>query len=146
MVGLCEIAGFPGRIVFHIAAGHLTCEIWLEGKWAYFYPRCGLFYLWGDGRFMSVDEIIHNPEWIYKQSDEVRAFHNPYWSYTYRQHRNAHFCLSPLEINCFTPYSLMDADTYHFGWTAYSYSDSNRMLPNDLHRRYCELGLMTLIP
>lgn len=142
MIGLCEIAGFPGRIVFHIAAGHITSEIFLEGKWAYFDPRCGLFYLWEDRRFMSVDEIIHNREMIYKQTDFVRHYHNPHWQFEYRQHRNYHFCLSPLEINCFTPYSLMDADTYHFEWTPWHQSTSRAAKSNQI---YVEYGLMTLI-
>lgn len=142
MIGLCEIAGYPGRIVFHIAAGHITCEIYLEGKWAYFDPRCGLFYLWEDGSFMSVDEVVRNRDMIYKQSEFVHSYQNLYWSIEYRQHRNYHFCLSPLELNCFTPYSLMDADTYHFEWRPFSKSTSRAAAT---HKLYVEYGLMTLV-
>jgi len=142
-VGLCEVAGFPGRIVFHIAAGHLTSEIFFEGKWAYMDPRCGLYYLWEDGSFMSVDEIIHNRDRIYQQSQEVYDFHSPYWSVAFRNHRNYHFCLSPLEIQCFTPYSLTDADTYHFNWTLHHESMEKA---DPAHQRYTEFGMMTLIP
>lgn len=146
MVGLCEIAGFPGRLIFHIAAGHMTCEIFFEGKWAYLDPRCGLFYLWEDESFMSVDEIINNRDMIYKQSEYVKSFHNPFWDFEYRQHRNYHFCLSPNEINCFTYYSLADADTYHFNWVNHSYTDPNRY-PKiwDADNRLTEYSLMTLI-
>lgn len=142
MIGLCEIAGFPGRIVFHIAAGHITCEIYFEGKWAYIDPRCGLFYLWEDGSFMSVDDLIRNRDMIYKQSDFVRSYHNPHWIFEYRQHRNYHFCMSPLEINCITPYSLMDADTYHFNWTPLHISSKKA---EKTHEKYVEYGIMTLI-
>jgi len=142
MIGLCEIVGCPGRIVFHIAAGHVTCEIFLEGKWAYFDPRCGLFYLWEDGRFMSVDEVVHNRHRIYEQEDWVYAYQNPYWGVDYRKHRNYHFCLSPLEMNCITPYSLMDADTYHFGWTPINKTTAR---VEALNRKYDEYGLMHLI-
>ena len=142
MIGLCEIAGFPGRIVFHIAAGHITCEIFLEGRWAYIDPRCGLFYLWEDGRFMSVDEVIHNRDMIYKQNDFVRSYHNPHWMFEYRQHRNYHFCLSPLEINCFTAYSLMDADTYHFNWMPF-YASTSRAAKS--HEKYVAYSIMALI-
>ena len=142
-VGLCEVAGFPGRIVFHIAAGHITSEIYFEDRWGYMDPRCGLFYLWEDGRFMSVDEIIHNRDRIYKQSPEVYAYHSPYWSIEFRNHRNDHFCLSPLEIQCFTPYSLTDADSYHFNWMLH---DESAERADPAHQRYVEYGLMTLIP
>ncbi len=142
MIGLCEIAGFPGRIVFHIAAGHITSEIYVEGKWAYVDPRCGLFYLWEDGRFMSVDELVRNRDRIYHQDHWVYDYQNPYWSIPYRQHRNYHFCLSPLEINCFTDYSLMDADTYGFQWKAWGASTSRASASN---KSYVEYGLMTLI-
>lgn len=142
MIGLCEIAGFPGRIVFHIAAGHITCEIYLEDSWAYFDPRCGLFYLWEDGRFMSVDDVIHHRERIYQQEDWVLGYQNPYWETEYRQHRNYHFCLSPNEINCITPYSLMDADRYHFEWTPFSISTQRA---SATHHKYVQYGMMALI-
>ena len=141
-VALCEVAGFPGRIVFHIAAGHLTSEIYFDGKWAYMDPRCGIYYLWEDGSFMSVDEIIHHRERIYQQPQEVYDFHSPYWSVEYRCHRNYHFCMSPLEINCFTAYSLTDADTYHFGWTRH---DDSARKADPAHQKYIEYGAMTLI-
>ena len=69
MVGLCEIAGFPGRIIFHIAAGHLTVEIFFEGKWGYFDPRCGMFYMDGQNRFLSVAEILEHRAIISKQNE-----------------------------------------------------------------------------
>lgn len=142
LIGLCEIAGFPGRIIFHIAAGHITSEIFFEGKWAYIDPRCGMFYLWEDGSFMSVDEIIQNRHRIYEQEDWVYEYQNPYWMTDFRKHRNYHFCLSPLEINCFTPYSLMDADTYHFNWQPYGIATSRA---SATHHLYVQYGMMALI-
>ena len=41
MTALCEIAGLPGRIIFHVSTGHVTNEIFVEGGWAYFDPRYG---------------------------------------------------------------------------------------------------------
>jgi lysophospholipase L1-like esterase len=33
MVSLCEVASVPGRIVTHIVGGHLTTELFIDGKW-----------------------------------------------------------------------------------------------------------------
>lgn len=142
MVGLCEIAGFPGRIIMHVAAGHLTTEIHFEDKWGYIDPRCGLFYLDAEGRFMSVEEILRDRDRIYKQKDWVKSFHSPYWSIEFREHRNYHFCFSPLEIQCFGDYSLMDSVKYHFGWVSH-----NKAIEDGkwVTKRYHELGLMALI-
>ena len=139
MVGLCEIAGIPARIVFHIAAGHLTNEVFFEGKWAYIDPRFGMFCVDEDDKFMSVDEIVKNREVIFNQPEWVVGYQADCCGVDYRQHRNYHFCLSPNEIQCIGEYSLMDADKYHFDW----------MRPNngegETHKRYNETGLMTLI-
>lgn len=144
MCGLCEIAGMPGRVVFHIAAGHLTSEIYLEDHWAYFDPRCGMFCLDEDGKFMSVQDILDNREMIFKQNEWVCSFHSPYWSLDFRQHRNYHFCFNPRELQCIGDYSLMDADKYHFEWRR---SHENKFASGDrtIHTRYTELGLMYLI-
>lgn len=145
MVALCEIAGFAGRIIFHMAAGHLTVEIFFNGRWAYFDPRCGMFYLNEQGEFMSVEEILANREIIFKQSEWVNSFHSPYWSLDYRHHRNFHFCFNPLELQCFGDYSLMDADKYHFEWMP-SLETKRPTAQRDSHSRYTEIGMMVLLP
>ena len=144
MVGLCEIAGFPGRIIFHIASGHLTVEIYFEGKWAYFDPRCGMFCVDKQGRFLSVEEILNDREIIFKQSDWVNRYHAPYWSLDYRQHRNYYFCFNPRELQCYVEYSLMDADKYHFEWVS-TYESKAPAGERTPHSRYTETGMMLLI-
>lgn len=144
MVGLCEIIGLPGRIIFHVASGHLTCEIFFEGKWAYIDPRCGMFCLDENEKFMSVEEIINNREIIFRQSDFVNSFHSPHWSLDFRQHRNYHFCFNPREIQCFGEYSLMDAEKYNFDWMP----SCEKGIPPELqkvHKRYDETGMMLLV-
>ena len=144
MVGLCEIIGLPGRIIFHVAAGHLTCEIFFEGKWAYFDPRCGMFCMDENDHFLSVEEILNNREVIFQQKEFVNSFHSPHWSLDYRQHRNYHFCFSPYELQCFGAYSLMDADKYHFEWMP----SCETHMPKELapiHKRYTETGMMLLV-
>ena len=142
MVALCETQGIPGRIVFHIGAGHVTNEIYLEGGWAYFDPRCGMFCVDENGRFMSVDEIVHDRDAIYRQPRWVTDHHAKYWSLDYRQHRNYHFCFSPNELQCIGDYSLADADKYNFEWVAPYTGSGNKRTPQD---RYAETGLMMLI-
>ena len=142
MVALCEVAGYHGRIVFHVTAGHLTSEIFFDGRWAYIDPRCGLFYVNDANQFLSVRDVMQNREVIYQQPKWVEAYHSPYWSYAFRQHRNYHFCLNPSEIQCYGPYSLMDYDQYHFNWR------SRRKALIDcetIHNKYVELGKMALI-
>ncbi len=142
MVALCETQGIAGRIVFHVAAGHVTNEIYLEGGWSYFDPRCGMFCVDANDRFMSVDEIVHDRDVIYRQPKWVTDYHAKYWSLDYRQHRNYHFCFSPYELQCIGEYSLADADRYHFEWVSpYGGGGNVRTVQN----RYEELGLMVLI-
>jgi hypothetical protein len=142
MVALCETQGIAGRIVFHVASGHVTNEIYLEGGWSYFDPRCGMFCVDANDRFMSVDEIMHDRDVIYRQPKWVTDYHAKYWSLDYRQHRNYHFCFSPYELQCIGEYSLSDADRYHFEWVSpYGGGGNVRTVQN----RYEELGLMVLI-
>ena len=142
MVALCETQGIVGRIVYHIGAGHVTNEIYLEGGWAYFDPRCGMFCVDKGGRFMSVDDIVRNRDAIYSQPQWVTDYHAQYWSLDYRQHRNYHFCFSPNELQCIGEYSLADADKYNFEWVKPYSENGNLRTPN---HRYAELGLMMLI-
>lgn len=142
MVGLCETQGIPGRIVFHIGAGHVTNEIYLEGGWAYLDPRCGMFCVDENNRFMSVDEIVRDREAIYRQPEWVTDYHARYWSLDYRQHRNYHFCFSPYELQCIGEYSLADADKYNFEWVAPYSGGGNLRTPHD---RYSETGIMMLV-
>ena len=142
MVGLCETQGIAGRIVFHVAAGHVTNEIYLEGGWAYFDPRCGMFCVDESGRFMSVNDIVHNRDAIYNQPEWVTDCHAEYWSLDYRQHRNYHFCFSPYELQCIGEYSLADADKYNFEWVKPYCSGGNA---RSIQNRYDELGIMVLV-
>ena len=142
MVALCETQGIAGRIVFHVAAGHVTNEIYLEGGWGYFDPRCGMFCVDENDRFMSVDDIVRDRDAIYRQPEWVTAYHAEYWSLDYRQHRNYHFCFSPYELQCIGEYSLADASKYNFEWVKpYSGGGCERSIQN----RYDELGIMTLV-
>ena len=142
MVALCETQGIAGRIVFHVAAGHVTNEIYLEGGWAYFDPRCGMFCVDEKDRFLSVAEIVKDRDSIYRQPKWVTDYHAKFWSLDYRQHRNYHFCFSPRELQCIGEYSLADAERYDFEWVKpYGGGGNVRTVQN----RYDELGLMVLI-
>ena len=142
MVALCETQGIAGRIIFHIGAGHLTNEIYLEGGWGYFDPRCGMFCVDENDRFMSVDDIVKDRDAIYRQPKWVTDYHAEYWSLDYRQHRNYHFCFSPYELQCIGDYSLADADKYNFEWVRPYSGGGNERTPQD---RYSETGMMLLV-
>ena len=143
MAGLCEIAGMPVRIVFHVAGGHVTNEIYLEGKWSYFDPRWGSFFMDGN-KFLSVDEIVNNREIIHNQSDFVKSYRTDYWAQDYLEHHSYHFYFSPREIQCLGNYSLMDADKYHFEWVPI-YSGGEKPNVRTPNERYRETGMMHLI-
>jgi len=114
MVSLCEILGLPGRIVMHITSGHITCEIYVDGGWAYFDPRAGMFYVNENGRFLSVAELIENREYILNQPDWVKEYVSAQWKYEQRQDANYKHHFHPKDIQGFCDYSLMDADQYNF--------------------------------
>ena len=114
MVSLCEILGFAGRIVTHIARGHITCEIYIDGKWSYFDPRFGMFYVDETGAFLSVAELVENRHYILNQPEWVKEYISAQCKYEERQKVNYEFCFSPKEIQTFCDYSLMDCDKYNF--------------------------------
>ena len=72
MVALCEIIDIPGRIITHIAGGHLTCEVFLENKWSYFDPRTGIFYVLPNGQIASAIELLLQPEIMDRQPEWVK--------------------------------------------------------------------------
>jgi len=134
MVSLCEIAGIPGRIVFHLTTGHLTNEIWLEDGWAYFDPRFGMLYVDENGRFLSVREIVADPDVIYRQPQWVYDYCSPELGFEFKQKQNYERYLSKKEVQLYANYSLSDADRYHFEWMPSSvYPIKER---DEAHRRY----------
>jgi len=134
MVGLCEIAGFAGRIVMHLA-GHITCEIFFEGRWAYFDPRGGIFYLNESNEFLSVDEIVRNRHYLDEQSDYVRSFVSGKWTYEQRQKQNKEHYMTEVEMQCFCPYTLEDEYNYEIKTTEQADYDGLWVI----NRRYDEL-------
>jgi len=116
MVALCEILGLPGRIIMHIVPGHITCEIWVEGRWAYIDPRCGMFYVDENNQFLSMRELLEHREYILNQPDWVKAYiSDKQWTYEEREKANYEKNLSPKAMHAYGPYSLMDAPMYTFG-------------------------------
>lgn len=136
-VALAEVAGIPGRIVMHIAAGHITSELYIDGKWSYFDPRWGLFYLLPDGRFASVEDCVNDPSLLCRQPEEPRKYVSALVSYEYRAAHNFAECLHREEIQCFCDYSLTDAADYHFGWVSCAKAEKDGLFV--LSKRYAEL-------
>ena len=116
MCALCEIAGIPARIIFHVSGGHLTNEVYIDGRWSYVDPRFGLFYLDCSGNMLSVREIIANPEVIDRQPPEVYEYGSTEYTHEYMREQNRKVYLRPGEIQLFGSYSLRDRDKYHFEW------------------------------
>ena len=117
MCGLCEIAGIPARTIFHVSGGHLTNEIFIEGKWSFIDPRFGVFYIGEDGKMMSVVEIMRNREAIFNQPDWVYAYESDESTTEFKCQQNHDFYFHPRELQLISYYSLAYKDKYHFEWT-----------------------------
>jgi len=116
MVGLCEINAIPARTVWHLSGGHLTTEVYVDGKWGYIDPRFGLFYLDEKGQLMSVEEIVANPDVIFNQPEWVYECGSDEYSVEFMQKQNYEMYLAKREIQMYASYSLADAGKYHFEW------------------------------
>ena len=116
MVALCQIAGFWGRIIFHIAAGHVCVEIFVDDRWSYLDPRFGILYVDNNDNLLSVDQLLQNPEFLADQPDWVKTYRSSYWPDESRSNFSRFRCFHRREIQCFGPYSLNDAARYHFDW------------------------------
>ena len=96
--------------------GHLTCEAYVDGKWAYFDPRFGLFYLDENERVMSVIELADNPEAILNQPEWVYNYGSHECAYEFMAKRNHDNFLHPRQLQVFGYYTLTDSDKFHYEW------------------------------
>ena len=136
MCGLCDIAGIPARVIFHLSGGHLTSEVYTDGKWRYIDPRFGLFYLDKDGNHMSVAEIMKNPKVVFEQPDWVYALGSKEYTPEFMAKENYEKYLRPGEIQLYGDYRLADAEKYgyHYEWMPSSkYPNPER---SEAHRAY----------
>lgn len=138
MVALCEVCGIPGRIVMHVAGGHIVSEVYFEGRWAYIDPRAGMFYLNEKDQFLSIDEVMRDRSCIRSQSDWVKSFISDQWTYDQRENSNYNIHFSQGEIQCFCDYSLMDAPEYNYEWQWCKTVSEDPEFPA-VHKRYVEL-------
>ena len=114
MVSLAEVIGIPGRIICHVVSGHYVCELYLEGKWCYFDPRFGIFYVDENEKFLSVIEIMENRDVIFEQPDWVKSHVSKQTTYEQRAERNFRYCLNPGEIQTYVNYSLAEHRCYSY--------------------------------
>ena len=113
-VALCEVAGFPARIVMHDIGGHITAETYVDGHWGYIDPRCGVYFLKPDGALASVWELWQDPRLMRGQSEEVKADVGEQWTYEERLFKCEKKYFHPEEVNGFQNYRLRDADRYSY--------------------------------
>lgn len=116
MDALCEIAGLPARTVWHLSGGHLTNEVYIDGNWAYIDPRFGLFYINQEGRMLSVEEIVADPDVIFRQPEWVYEYGSEEYTKEFMQQQNYDYYLAKREIQMYSVYSLADAHRYHYDW------------------------------
>ena len=116
MCGLCDIAGLPARVIFHLSGGHLTNEVWYDGGWHYVDPRFGLFYIDSEGELMSVRDIIRDPDVILNQPEWVYAYGSKEYTPEFMAKENHDLYLRPGEIQTYGDYRLADSAIYNYEW------------------------------
>lgn len=116
MDALCEIAGIPARTIWHLSGGHLTNEVYIDGNWAYIDPRFGLFYINEHGMMLSVEEIVADPELIFRQPAWVYEYGSDEYPKEYMQQQNYDYYFAKREIQMFSVYSLANSHKYHYDW------------------------------
>ena len=137
LVGLCEVAGIPGRIVMHDIGGHITAELHLDGHWAYVDPRAGLYFLKPDGSFASAWELWHNPILLQAQSDEVKVDLSDRWTWDERVSKCETMFFDAREVNGFENYSLANSSSYDYSQvTAKETADRGLW---DINKQYREM-------
>lgn len=113
---LCEVLGIPARIITHCYGGHVTTEIFTDGKWWYLDPRAGLYMLGKDGKPASLWELWQDPALLSRQPEAVKHHVSPRYTWEQRAKRLKHAMLSELEVNTVKYYSLADAGQYSYRW------------------------------
>ena len=116
MCALCEIAGLNARIIFHLTGGHLTNEVFADGKWRYVDPRFGLFYVDGEGQMLSVVELMRNPDVMLNQPEWVYEYGSKEYTHEFMMNENHNLYLRINEVQLYGEYSLSDSDKYHYEW------------------------------
>lgn len=138
MVALCEIIGLPGRIIMHMI-GHITCEIFLDGKWSFFDPRYGAFYVDENDKILSVAELMENREYILNQPDYVKDYISEITTVRKMQEKNYERHFGGKDFHLFEHYSLMDASKYNYGVKMYSAAERDGLFRiNKVYRKYIE--------
>ena len=115
-VALCEVAGIPGRIVYHVIGGHVTAEVFV-GTWAYVDPRMGVYFRRADGSFASAWDLMNDPSIMDQQNDAVKRDVSYQSTWRERVSRCQDFFFHPSEVNGFVNYRLADAPFYDYTQT-----------------------------
>ncbi|MCY3784079.1 MAG: hypothetical protein OXG79_09870 [Chloroflexi bacterium] len=115
-VPLCEVAGIPGRILYHVIGGHVTAEVFV-GTWAYVDPRMGVYFRKADGDLASAWDLMNDPSIMANQPDDVKRDVSYQSTWPERVARCRDLFFHPHEVNGFINYRLADAPRYDYAQT-----------------------------
>jgi len=115
-VPLCEVAGIPGRILYHVIGGHVTAEVFV-GTWAYVDPRMGVYFRKPDGGFASAWDLINDPSIMANQPDDVKRDVSYQATWDERVARCREVFFDSREVNGFINYRLSDSPRYNYAQT-----------------------------
>ncbi|MBR2929764.1 MAG: transglutaminase domain-containing protein [Clostridia bacterium] len=136
-VALLEVLGIPARIITHTIGGHVTTEVYADGKWGYVDPRCGMYFLLEDGRLASLIELCRDHSIMDRQPEEVKADVSPRFPYEGRIEALKKRYVSAVEVNTYKYYSLADSDRYDYSWC--TAEDCVRLGMNEQVHAYAEI-------
>ncbi|MCY4113063.1 MAG: hypothetical protein OXG33_03860 [Chloroflexi bacterium] len=115
-VPLCEVAGIPGRIIYHVIGGHVTAEVFV-GSWAYVDPRMGVYFHKPEGGFASAWDLMNDPAIMDRQGDAVKRDVSYQSTWQERVARCRDLFFHPHEVNGFINYRLADAPRFDYAQT-----------------------------
>ena len=134
-VALCEIIGVAGRIITHCGGGHLTTELFVDGKWAYFDPRAGIFFVKANGELASVVELLDDASIMENQPQWVKEEASSRWTWDIRVKKCRELFFDAREVNTVKSYSLADFELYCYDWRTFA-----EEFKSGLHKTSIEYG------
>jgi len=127
LTALCSIVRIPARILTHTIGGHLVCEIFIDGKWAYVDPRRGLYFQLSNNSLASIWELWKDHTILDSQPDSIKldasdrfAYEDSICSLKYR-------LLHPDEVITIKYYSLNEASKFNYEWKTNTDLDQNNL-------------------
>ena len=115
-VAFCTMLSIPARIITHVITGHLTCEVWINGKWCYVDPRKNLYFRKEDGLLASTWELWHDHSILRECEEEVRSCLSERFDKDITVQRLYSMYFNPDEVLTVKEYDFQNTAFYNYSW------------------------------